>query len=110
MIEVSVADKGPAIPHALLSEAFSPLHTTGADHIGLGLSISRTIVESHGGRIWGETASDCWTPQLPRVEGGRPRPCFRYLSAGSSFAARGRSPPRRNRRTTYSPSRWSPSG
>jgi signal transduction histidine kinase len=48
---LSVSDTGPGIPHASLGRVFEPFFTTKADGMGIGLSISRSIVEAHDGRI-----------------------------------------------------------
>lgn len=53
-IEVSVTDSGPGIPQDSLAHIFQPFFTTKADGMGMGLSISRTIIEAHGGRLWAE--------------------------------------------------------
>jgi C4-dicarboxylate-specific signal transduction histidine kinase len=58
MVEVSVADTGPGIDPAALAVMFSPFNTTKSDGLGIGLSISRTIVEANGGSITGENAPD----------------------------------------------------
>jgi len=50
--EVSVSDTGPGIAPADTARIFDPLYTTRTDGMGVGLSISRTIVEAHGGTIW----------------------------------------------------------
>jgi signal transduction histidine kinase len=52
-VTVSIADNGSGFSQPD-SERFSPFATTKATGLGLGLSISRTIIESHGGRIWTE--------------------------------------------------------
>jgi two-component system, LuxR family, sensor kinase FixL len=54
MIEVSVADSGPGIAPEILNQLFQPFITTKREGMGVGLSISRTIVDAHGGRIWAE--------------------------------------------------------
>jgi two-component system sensor kinase FixL len=52
--EVSVADTGCGIPEEVREALFSPFQSSKADGMGIGLSISRTIIEAHGGKIWAE--------------------------------------------------------
>jgi signal transduction histidine kinase len=52
--EVSIADRGPGIPPDNLKQVFEPLFTTKTEGMGMGLSIARTIVEAHGGRLSAE--------------------------------------------------------
>ena len=51
-IQVSVADTGPGIEPQRTAHLFAPFFTTKPEGIGMGLSISRSIIEAHGGRIW----------------------------------------------------------
>jgi signal transduction histidine kinase len=51
--QISVADRGPGIPDDDVSRLFEPFFTTKTQGLGLGLSISRSIVTAHGGRLWG---------------------------------------------------------
>ena len=51
-IEVSVCDHGCGPPEGIADELFQPFFTTKAGGLGMGLSISRTIVLSHGGAMW----------------------------------------------------------
>jgi signal transduction histidine kinase len=64
-VELEVRDSGPGLAEEMMDRLFQPFSTTKATGMGMGLSICRTIVESHGGKLW-------------LVEGG-PRGCvFRF--------------------------------
>lgn len=52
LVEVSVTDTGPGLAPAVRERLFEPFSTTKATGMGIGLSVCRTIVESHRGRIW----------------------------------------------------------
>ena len=53
-INVSVQDNGPGVPTNLIDQLFESFQTSKQDGLGLGLAISRSIIEEHGGRIWAE--------------------------------------------------------
>ena len=49
---VAVMDSGPGLPPAGLERLFEPFYTTKPGGLGVGLSICRSIIEAHGGRLW----------------------------------------------------------
>jgi two-component system sensor kinase FixL len=53
-VEVSVADNGPGLQPLPAARLFEPFVTTKRKGLGVGLSISKTIVQAHGGRIWAD--------------------------------------------------------
>lgn len=55
---VSVRDRGPGLPEHQRARLFEAFFTTKPDGMGLGLSISKTIVEAHGGRLWADANTD----------------------------------------------------
>ena len=58
MVEIAVADSGPGIADEIADQLFQPFITTKTHGMGVGLSISRTIIEAHGGRLWVEPNPD----------------------------------------------------
>ena len=52
MIEVTVADNGPGIESSIANRIFHPLQTSKKSGMGIGLSLSRTIIETHDGKLW----------------------------------------------------------
>ena len=53
-ILVAVQDSGPGIDPERFEKVFAPFYTTKTDGIGMGLSICRSIIAAHGGRLWAE--------------------------------------------------------
>lgn len=71
LAEVRVADTGPGLAPEIAARLFQPFVTTKAQGMGVGLSICRTIVEAHGGRIWATASPSGGTVfafTLPRAE------------------------------------------
>ena len=75
-VEISIRDHGPGIPPDQLRQIFDPFYSTKQDGMGLGLSISRSIVSAHGGRLWAES--------------GREGSVFRFTLVASAQESEGR--------------------
>jgi len=70
-VEVSVADTGSGLAPEIMRHLFQPFMTTKRKGMGLGLSICRTIIEAHEGKIWLETREGRGTSfhfTLPRAK------------------------------------------
>jgi C4-dicarboxylate-specific signal transduction histidine kinase len=57
-VRVSIADTGHGFAPSDLERIFQPMFTTKASGMGMGLSICRSIIEAHGGRIWGSAGKN----------------------------------------------------
>lgn len=57
-VRVALRDRGPGIPENAMADIFRPFFTTKTQGLGMGLSISRSMVEAHGGKLWAENAPD----------------------------------------------------
>jgi C4-dicarboxylate-specific signal transduction histidine kinase len=58
MAELSVRDHGGGVPEESLERIFEPFFSTKSDGLGMGLAISRSLIEAHRGRIWAEHPND----------------------------------------------------
>ena len=70
-IVVSLRDSGPGFPGAFGEQLFAPFFSTKAEGTGMGLAIARSIVEAHGGKLFGENCDDggaCFTFRLPEAK------------------------------------------
>jgi two-component system, LuxR family, sensor kinase FixL len=56
---VSVTDRGGSIPEEKMEQIFEPFFTTKAKGMGLGLSVCRTIISAHRGKLWATNNADC---------------------------------------------------
>ncbi|VBB69791.1 Two-component oxygen-sensor histidine kinase FixL [invertebrate metagenome] len=73
MIKITVTDDGPGLHPHVLAHLFEPFITTKEAGMGLGLSISKSILDAHHGRLWGQNSPDggavfCFTLQLAGKE------------------------------------------
>jgi signal transduction histidine kinase len=74
LLMISVSDSGVGLPQQQAEKIFDPFFTTKPHGIGMGLRISRSIVESHGGRLWASDNSPrgaifCFTLPSPAEQG-----------------------------------------
>jgi len=58
LVSLSVRDVGRGLEETNLEQLFQPFHSTKADGMGIGLAVSRSIIEAHGGRLWGASNDD----------------------------------------------------
>jgi two-component system, LuxR family, sensor kinase FixL len=59
VVTVSVTDRGDSIPGERMEQIFEPFFTTKAKGMGLGLSVCRTIIAAHRGKLWVTNNADC---------------------------------------------------
>ena len=70
--EVRISDTGIGLTDDMLGQMFNPFYTTKSKGLGMGLAISQSIIEAHGGRIWAENNADrgatlCFTVPFVRT-------------------------------------------
>lgn len=73
MVEVTVSDSGCGISENELLRVFEPFFTSKPNGLGMGLAISRSIIEAHGGRLWAENnvaGGTTFSFTLPAAKGG----------------------------------------
>jgi PAS domain S-box-containing protein len=89
MVRIEVEDTGVGLDQVDIARIFTPLYTTKPSGTGVGLSISRSIVEAHDGRLWAEPNDGpgaCFVFTLPATAGSM---STRETDADRSLAARG---------------------
>ena len=57
-VTIAIKDNGPGIEKKVMDHLFEPFYTTKQEGLGMGLAISRTIAEDHGGNLWAENNPD----------------------------------------------------
>jgi two-component system sensor kinase FixL len=57
-VEITVRDRGHGIAAANMTQLFESFFTTKSDGMGMGLSIARSMIDAHGGRIWAENVPE----------------------------------------------------
>jgi len=76
-ILVSLRDSGPGFPSGMAEELFEPFFSTKAEGTGMGLAISRSIIEAQGGTLSGENCDGggaCFTIRLPQAKEDNSKP------------------------------------
>jgi signal transduction histidine kinase len=71
-VEVRVVDNGPGIPGDSLEHLFEPFFTTKSTGMGMGLPVSKTIIEAHKGKLWAENgplSGACFCFTVPVASG-----------------------------------------
>jgi two-component system sensor kinase FixL len=76
LVRTSVSDLGPGLTSDKLDRIFQPFFSTKREGLGVGLSISRSIIEAHGGKLWAENnngrgATFCFTVPIEESVAGR---------------------------------------
>ncbi len=69
-VQVSIADDGPGLSPEARNNLFTSFSTTKESGLGLGLAVSRSIVEAHGGELWADSREDGTTFRLTLPLGG----------------------------------------
>ena len=76
---VAVRDSGPGIDPSPLERVFDAFYTTKSSGMGMGLSICRSIIDAHGGRLWAEVnelRGTIFQFTLPSAEASHQSPAF----------------------------------
>lgn len=76
-MKLVVQDSGPGVDPANFERVFESFYTTKDNGLGMGLSVCRTIIDAHGGKLWATAAVPCsavFHLTLPATRNGAYRP------------------------------------
>ena len=97
-VEMAVRDTGPGLPAGMGDLVFEPFFSTKANGLGMGLSISRTIIQSHHGRLWAaanEEGGTTFRVELPTPGAVRDDDVAASADRAATGYAAGQAPPER---------------
>jgi len=86
-VRFTIRDSGSGIPHELMQRLFEPFVTSKPEGLGLGLSISRTIIAAHGGRLWAQNNAHAGATLCFQLPAAAPVP-YPDLVSGMGATAR----------------------
>jgi signal transduction histidine kinase len=91
-VQVTIEDSGRGLDPKAMSRIFEPFYTTKLGGMGMGLSISRAIVQAHGGRLWATAKDGPGTSVHFTLAGYKEESQLRQAQASDPLMESGRGP------------------